>query len=85
MAKGQKQPKRLPFNITGNLSRDNNSLLLVAELKLDPTRRTKNGKALLVASTQSPVRVVHPSIPGLYYMVKVVQRLNADPPELALL
>lgn len=85
MAKGQKQQKRLPFNVQGNLSKDNGSLLIVADLKVDPARKTKNGKACLVASTQSPVRVVHPTIPGLYYMVKVVQRLNADPPELALL
>lgn len=84
MAKAKQQkPKKEPVGIVAELSKDNGTLLIKADLQ-SQKGTTKKG-ANIYALTPNPVRLTHPTIPGLTYMVKVLQRVTNDPPELALM
>lgn len=79
----KKAQKKQPVGINASLSRDNGSLLITCDLG-GVKGQTKKG-ANIFALTPSPVRIAHPTIPGLTYMVKVLQRVSNDPPEVQLL
>lgn len=62
--------KREPYNVEASL-RDTGALLMVTvALDVEP-RPSGTGKSLLYGSTGFPVRIEHPTIPGLWYSVTV--------------
>ena len=61
---------REPYNVQADL-RDNGSMLLITvDLDQEP-RQSGTGKSMLYGSTGFPVRIQHPTIPGLWYSVTV--------------
>lgn len=81
--KKEKAPQKQPVGLVVQLSKDNNSLLITADLTKQNGQNKKG--ANIYALTPNPVRLSHPTIPGLTYMIKVLQRVSNDPPELALM
>lgn len=78
--KQKQQQKSQPVGMTHSLSGDKKTLIIAASLE-QPRGKTKNGKATVFSSTVSPQRVPHPTIPGLWLSLKLVQRIpaNVDP------
>jgi hypothetical protein len=62
--------RREPFNVQASLRDNDAMLLLVVDLNETP-RASGTGKSMLYGSTGFPVRIEHPTIPGLWYSVTV--------------